>query len=160
MSEFEKALALHDWLINNADYDFNYENYGPDGVLLQGRGVCESYATAYEILLAQVGIQSIFVGSNAINHAWNMVNIDGAWYHVDVTWDDGGAGEAPYRTYFCLTDDQMQLTESGMEPEDRHIWGEYANSENGLYQFHIPPATEKMQYLHTGRNDILCLNNR
>lgn len=36
-------------------------------------------------------------------HAWNLVKIDGNWYHVDTTWEDGNPGK-----YVSLTDDEMR----------------------------------------------------
>ena len=37
-SEYAVARWLHDWLVNNAAYDYTYTNYGPEGVLLEGTG--------------------------------------------------------------------------------------------------------------------------
>ena len=45
-SAYKRAKVMHDWLINNANYDYTYTNYEPDGVLLKGTGVCQSYALA------------------------------------------------------------------------------------------------------------------
>ncbi len=56
--------------------------------------VCDGYARAYKILMDKAGIPTDYVsGPNITNdklsgHAWNLVNLDGTWYHVDVTWDD------------------------------------------------------------------------
>ena len=88
MSDVHKALALHDYLVMNCAYDTNFLNYEPYDALVLGSSVCQGYAEAYEILLDAVGIESEVVDSDAMNHAWNLVKIDGQWYHVDVTWDD------------------------------------------------------------------------
>ena len=88
MSEAHKALALHDYLVLHCAYDTNYLNYDAYSALVWGSSVCQGYAQAYEILLNAVGIESKMVSSEAMNHAWNLVRIDGQWYHVDVTWDD------------------------------------------------------------------------
>ncbi|MBR2718604.1 MAG: hypothetical protein IKB78_04805, partial [Clostridia bacterium] len=85
-TDYEKALWLHDWLVNNAYYDQNYAYYSAEGVLLRGTGVCDSYSRAYEMLLEQVGIASKRVAGG--NHAWNLVQMDEGWYHIDPTWDD------------------------------------------------------------------------
>ena len=84
--EYEKALWLHDYLIMHAYYDSDYKRYGPDGVLVDGLGVCDSYSKAYEMLLSAAGIQSVRVLSST--HAWNSVFLEGAWYNIDCTWDD------------------------------------------------------------------------
>lgn len=108
--EYARALWLHDWLTHNADYDLTYTYYYADGVLLHGMGVCQSYALAYEMLLRAVGIESIYItgeagtGSDTESHAWNLVKINGKWYHVDCTWDDP-IGGSETRIYFGLTDE-------------------------------------------------------
>lgn len=106
MSEFEKALALHDWLINNADYSSYRTFFGAEGVLVYGEGVCQSYTDAYAMLLDQVGISHQAVVSSSMDHAWNLVQLDGEWYHIDVTWDDP-VGGTECHTYFGLTDELM-----------------------------------------------------
>ena len=58
------------------------------GPLVNGLAVCDGYARAYQLLLGRIGIGCMFVASDEMNHSWNLVSIDGAWYHVDVTWDD------------------------------------------------------------------------
>lgn len=91
MSDYDKALTLHNWLVKNAYYDFNFKNYQADGVLLKGCGVCNSYAKAYELLLDAVGIENCLERGD--DHIWNMVKLDGDWYHIDVTWDDPLEGQ-------------------------------------------------------------------
>ena len=107
--EYEKALWLHDWLTENAHYDRNYQYYGPDGVLFLGKGVCDSYSKAYNLLLEAAGIESMRITGkgNGGDHAWNAVKIDGQWCMVDVTWDD------PISEY-----DYEGKTESGYERHD------------------------------------------
>ncbi|WP_049962865.1 dockerin type I repeat-containing protein [Ruminococcus sp. HUN007] len=112
MTELQKALVLHDYLVLNTTYDLGntlpdgYEGYTAYDILVFGNGVCEGYSQAYNMLLERVGISSIMVVSDAMNHAWNLVNIDGEWYHADVTWDDpvpdsiGRSGHG----YFLLSD--------------------------------------------------------
>ena len=96
ISDVQKALLIHDRLALWCAYDLeNLENdtlqpeaYTMYGALGMGRAVCEGYANAYMYLLDQVGIDSYICSSMSLNHAWNIVEIDGMWYHVDVTWDD------------------------------------------------------------------------
>ena len=86
--DWNTALKLHDWLTHHAYYDNTYTNYGPDGVLVKGTGVCDSYSKAYLFLLRKAGIDAERIISDSMNHAWNLVCFDGTWTHVDVTWDD------------------------------------------------------------------------
>ena len=108
-TQYEKALWLHDWIIYNADYDEGMTIHHPEGVLLQGSGVCESYALAYQMLLQEVGIKSIYITgySRGQLHAWNIVSLDGEWYHIDPTWDDPIGGGNENHDYFGMTDTLM-----------------------------------------------------
>ncbi len=105
--EYNTALWFHDWLINNANYDYTYSHYSPDGVLLEGTGVCQSYALAYQLLLNAVGIQNTVITAPEMNHAWNLVKLEGEWCHIDCTWDDPGTGGYENHDYFGMNDDMM-----------------------------------------------------
>ena len=62
--------------------------YNAYGVLVNGLAVCHGYALAYIDLLREVGVESYFVSSKNINHAWLIIETENGWYHSDVTWDD------------------------------------------------------------------------
>ncbi len=104
-TQYDKALWLHDWLTANADYDEPMTIHTPEGVLLQGKGVCESYALAFDILLHEAGIEDIYVTgySRGELHAWNLVHLDGEWTYIDPTWDDPVGGGKESHDYFGLT---------------------------------------------------------
>ena len=101
MTDWEKALALHDYLTLHANYDYTFKYYYADGVLLHGTGVCNSYTLAYQKLLDEVGIAN--TTETGDDHIWNMVRLDGEWYHIDCTWDDPGEGGSENHTYFCVS---------------------------------------------------------
>ena len=103
-SAYTRAKVMHDWLIYNADYDLTYKEHDPEGVLLHGSGVCQSYAMAYEMLLEAAGVQNRLVIGDTINHAWNIVKLDDEWFHVDTTWDDPTGGGSERDDYFLLSD--------------------------------------------------------
>ena len=93
----DKIKVVHDYLINNIEYDKNAGNaiYDSYGALINKRAVCEGYAKAFKYILDDLGIPCIIVcgtGTNSTglteSHAWNYVLIDGKWYAMDVTWDD------------------------------------------------------------------------
>ena len=96
MSDLEKAVVLHDYLTVNCEYDYENLNantipdasYSAYGVFAERIAVCQGYALAYKYLLNQVGIDCYMVTSDSMNHAWNMIVLDGQYYQVDVTWDD------------------------------------------------------------------------
>ena len=108
MSEFEKELLIHDRLVEHITYAESANAHNLYGALVEGVAVCEGYAEAFQYLLSCVGIQShVAVGSGyGQAHGWNLVRIDGAYYYVDVTWDD--AGEELFHNYFNVTTAQIQ----------------------------------------------------
>ncbi|MDE5593014.1 MAG: hypothetical protein K2I75_03675 [Clostridiales bacterium] len=101
--EVNVVHTVHDWLISTTDYDFDlYKSYlggnadyadDPaffiDGVLLNGKAVCDGLARTFNFLCAMEGMQSMRVtGSfSSSPHAWNKVKVGGQWYNVDVTAD-------------------------------------------------------------------------
>ena len=85
-TDYEIALWLHDQVIYNANYDTSETHYGPDGVLLGGAGVCDSYTKALWLLLTEAGIPARRVDGG--NHAWIAACLDDEWYYIDPTWDD------------------------------------------------------------------------
>lgn len=87
-SDVQKALYLHDKLAVNTEYDIDNEIRSAYEVLVNKNGLCVAYSMAYKYLLNRAGIGCICVLSTEMGHSWNMVSIDGSWYHVDVTWDD------------------------------------------------------------------------
>lgn len=107
--DYDTALYLHDWLTHNADYDEPMTIHTPEGVLLQGKGVCESYALAYQMLLREAGLTSQYVTgySRGESHAWNLVRIDGEWTYVDSTWDDPVGGGKEGYDYFGMSGAQL-----------------------------------------------------
>lgn len=127
MSDLEKAVVLHDYLTVNCEYDYqNYldgtipsASYNAYGTLVNRAAVCQGYALTYKYLLSQVGINCYMVTSNAMNHAWNMIVLDGKYYQVDVTWDDrvwDRIGKA-YHNYMFLSDDTFRD-----DDHEHHDW--------------------------------------
>lgn len=92
-SEYEKALILHDALVENVFYQETSNSHGSYGALVEGVAVCEGYAEAYQVLLEKVGIMSYVVRGwgGGERHAWNLVRLDGKFYYTDLTWDDAGS---------------------------------------------------------------------
>ena len=124
MSDLEKALAVHDYLIQNCEYDYDRLNNGslPQvshtayGALVNKMAVCDGYGNAYcYIMKDKLGISCEMVSSPSMNHAWNLIEIEGKWYHVDNTWDDpvrdcmGRVGH----NYFLLSDQAISDADHG-----------------------------------------------
>ena len=103
-SESERALFLHDFICENFEYDHALQNDDIYDFLLTGGGTCEAYMLLYSALMRECGMESHFAASDSLIHIWNVVRIDGEWYHVDVTWDDSASSEAVSRRHFLCSD--------------------------------------------------------
>ena len=84
-----KEMLIHDKLVGMAKYDTNADyNQSAYSALVSGRSVCAGYSRAFQYLLIKLDIPCYYVtGWSEENHAWNIINIDGEFYNVDVTWD-------------------------------------------------------------------------
>lgn len=87
MTDFEKAMTIHDYMVLN----YSYDEEGTEAsvkMLLTKKGVCEGYAKAFLHIMNLLDINCTLVTSDSMGHAWNLVELDNEWYHVDLTWDD------------------------------------------------------------------------
>ncbi len=96
MSDVEKALALHDYLVRNTEYDNkkggSQSRLNETGALIKKKANCQGYSLAYGLLCGLAGINVDYITSKSMNHMWNLIKVDGLWYNVDVTWDDPVGG--------------------------------------------------------------------
>ena len=94
--DYNIVLAVHDWLVDNLEYDYTFSTncHNVYGALIESKPVCEGYSKAFKSILDKYYIPCIVVSGYAESdgnggaHAWNYVQLDGEWYVVDVTWDD------------------------------------------------------------------------
>ncbi len=87
-TNLDKAKVVHDYFINNTEYDHSMAMTTSYDLLVKGKGVCGGYSLGYKMVMDQLGIPCQLVTSKTMNHQWNAVQIDGKWYNVDVTWDE------------------------------------------------------------------------
>lgn len=112
MSLADKERAIHDWIVNNTKYDQSYTIYDPYNTLIKHTGVCEGYSLLAQKMFTIAGIKSLVVEGTAggQSHAWNLVNIDNQWRHVDVTWDDPISSKDVLRyDYYNISDSKMSV---------------------------------------------------
>ncbi len=115
-SEYEKALWLHDWLIDHMEYDNSLNWSSSESAFTRGIGTCQSYTNAYGLLLNAAGIANSENRDTTDAHTWNTVSLDGAWYQIDATWDDSvnNYGDFDSRhVYFGLSDELMAIAHPG-----------------------------------------------
>lgn len=130
----EKIRAIHDYIIDHTEYDkLKYENKNDDtyksntayGVLIEGYGTCNGYADAMEIFLDKMNIINYKISNE--EHIWNLVYLDGKWYHLDLTWDDPISDININRdTYFLISTKTLEKINDGTHTFDKNIYSEAA----------------------------------
>lgn len=113
-SEYDMALWLHDWTLDQLEYDHSLNWCSAESGLTRHQGTCESYQRIYSKPLDAAGIANGRITGNG--HTWNAVKIDGKWCQMDLTWDDTSNnwyGDLDQRhLYFGLTDELMAIAHS------------------------------------------------
>lgn len=121
MSEYEKVRYVYEYLVTNTEYVQNAsDNQNICSVLLGGASVCQGYAKAMQYLLERMGVRTLLVTGTVDGreeHAWNLVRIDGAYYHVDVTWGDA--------SYINSNSDTQKSADAGSTAKEPRINYEY-----------------------------------
>lgn len=133
MTDMEKALTVHDYMVQNYEYDLTYSIYSASGMFENKTGVCQAYALAYKEMMTELGIPCQYVTSRAMNHGWNLVKIDGEWYHVDVTWDDPTPdllGRVRH-IFFLISDDA--ISDEDYYERIHHSWSASNRAESEKY---------------------------
>lgn len=116
MSTKEKIKTIHDYIINNTDYDTlksnnindtTYRSNTAYGVLIDGFGICSGYSDAMAVFLDKLNIINYKISND--EHIWNLVYLDGEWLHLDLTWDDPISDKNVTRdNYFLIDTDTLE----------------------------------------------------
>lgn len=106
MTASDKALALYNYLVDNCVYDKDAlaaaegsdytkagmsefeDSFNTYGILVNGKGVCMSYAYSYRLLCDMSGVECMVITGyldGNLPHAWNMIKLDDEWYEIDCT---------------------------------------------------------------------------
>lgn len=122
MSDLEKLAAIHKYVLDHCNYariifksplGLVYEHEAI-GILKYGDGVCDAYASITGLLLTEAGIESVPISGSTfveegINHSWNLVKINGNYYHLDVTFNDRNGPDK----YYLVSDEYMKTKAAG-----------------------------------------------
>jgi|HigsolmetaGSP12D_1036236.scaffolds.fasta_scaffold00566_11 hypothetical protein len=112
MNDHQKVKAVHDWVLLHVAYDRTLRKHSAYDALASGQTVCQGYASLTYLLLRKGGVAARIVEGTVPTgaHAWNLVKLDGKWYHLDTTFDDpvpDEKGRTEYG-YYLLTDGQIR----------------------------------------------------
>ena len=161
-SDYSKALWLHDWLLEQLDYDNSLKWSSAESALTRSSGTCQAYERAYAKLLSAAGIENAETRDTYDGHTWNAMKLDGKWYQVDCTWDDSSENYYNFnRThlYFALSDELMAIAHQGHN-KIYTVEG-YATPSNSLEHNYFVQNGDAQQWVESYRNRIQeNLNNK
>ena len=125
-SDFDKELAIHDYIVKNCVYDREHSDSGfAYTCIFSGYASCEGYAKASKYLMEKAGMECYCIVGDAKNtdgkiesHMWNIVKADGDFYHLDTTWDDPtDSGNTVSHIYFNLTEDEIRTDHGNFQSD-------------------------------------------
>ncbi|BAP39514.1 MAG6410 family transglutaminase-related lipoprotein [Metamycoplasma canadense] len=136
LSHYQKALKAYEWMTSNVRYrdDDRIDDYTAYSALVKFEGVCTAYSKGYKMLLDELGITSFLIygripysNGKTISHVWNLVEIEGKWYHVDCTWgakkfEDGS--QTTIYEYFLIKDEDFAKGRTINNPLDLSLIGD------------------------------------
>lgn len=181
MSDYEKELAIHDYIVNTASYD--YKNLATDtlpdsaytayGILVNKSGVCQGYSEATQLLCKLAGIQcDIVIGygtsqtsSTPVNHAWNVVKIGNSWYMLDTTYDDlvctynNQTSEILSHDYFNVTNAMLSKDhewDQSAYPRASNLLSNYYYMSNSMFDTPEEFQAYVISQIEAGETNIVC----
>ena len=98
-TDYEKCKAIREWIGKNVKYDREFVKdtancprknaHDMTGAILDGYAVCDGYAFLFHYMANAVGLLTLieegYQISSGLQHAWNLVRIDGTFYYTDNT---------------------------------------------------------------------------
>ena len=170
-SEADKARIIYAWITQHISYDVaafedaiendNYPDVNPVKVLRDRTTICSGYSNLYQALAEAMNLESAIVIGYAkgttppddvrfkdVNHAWNSVSIDGAWYLLDATFGAGsirdGKFAADYNPHYFATAPQQFINKH--YPEDAG-WQLLTQTYSRTDFDNIPPTSSRFYNL-------------
>ncbi len=132
MSIRDKIKAIHDYIINNTEYDSlktknihdnTYRSNTAYGVLFDGHGICSGYSDAMKLFLDKFNVINYKISND--QHIWNLVYLNGEWLHLDLTWDDPISEKNITRdNYFLINNKTLKLLDDDVHYYDGNVFKE------------------------------------
>ena len=88
--DFEKTMFVYKCLCEYLDYEeteINYRDASRNLLgMINGKSVCSGCAIIFKEAMDRIGINCLYQNSQN-KHSWNVVEIDGHYYAIELTWD-------------------------------------------------------------------------
>ncbi len=130
-SFYERELYIHDSIVDMCEYGSDEFDSTAYGCLINNKAVCSGYAYSAMLILNYAGIKTVVIPGKATSdkktelHLWNMLELDGEEYFLDVTWDDPDFDKSvsPSHLYFNVTESYISATHSDFDALSVHCTG-------------------------------------
>ena len=93
-NDYDKIIALSKWFDEECVYDYekaknidNGKSEQVENLILTHKGICSDYASTTEYFCKLLNIPCKCVSYQKGNHSWNIIKIQGKWYHLDILWN-------------------------------------------------------------------------
>lgn len=105
MSDYEKEKAVYDWMCKELKFDegvltviptSDADSGNPYGTLKFHNAVCVGYATTFRLFMQMLDIPCMVIHNSELYHSWDLVQLDGEWYHTDIYSDVGDGSYAHF----------------------------------------------------------------
>jgi len=127
-TDIGQIMRTNTYFCTNFQYDTSYSIYAPDELFSSGKGVCQAYMLGFRAVMNELGIACETATSDAMNHTWNLVELDGSWYHIDVTWNDPTT-DRPIGAFYT----NFLLSDAGITAAEHYDWETSVTAGNTKY---------------------------
>ncbi|SHJ07426.1 Transglutaminase-like superfamily protein [Clostridium cavendishii DSM 21758] len=173
MTDEQKEKAVNDYVVSHVAYDTSLVQHSAYAALVTPyKTVCQGYALlGYKMLIA-AGLQARIISGTGGGepHAWNLVKVNGSWYHLDMTWNDpipDVPGRVRYE-FFNLDDDQMLAYDHNWD-KTQYVGYEsskpYVTSDSDILNMEKMVQTPILElnnvtvYNNIGKSDVVIFKN-
>ena len=85
-SERTKFSQLHAFLMERFDYKLQHSRTPAYSLLCEGIGDSRAFSQIYAAMCSRIGLEATGISGTreGEKHRWNLIRIDGVWYHLDL----------------------------------------------------------------------------
>ena len=120
--DYQKVFEVAKYMKSHYRYESDNMQYTSHySIIVEQMGVCHDWTNATDYFLTLLHIPSYFVSGNTedgVAHAWNVVKVQGKWYHVDILWNTLFYGNKHIETYKWHKEYEPFFGVSKLEDED------------------------------------------
>lgn len=156
LADYDKALYVYDSIAALCSYSADDElSDTAYGALIEGKALCQGYSKAFQLAMHSLGMRCLFVSSEEMMHGWNIIELDGKFYQLDLTWDD--SGDVGTYAYFNMSDELARKLGHVYDRSEAWDYPDCSSMEHNYYAKNgllISADTALMEEFHA-RLDVL-----